>query len=193
MKTKFNQFTSESYIDKNGNYVSEEDEFDEFPYSKEYDYAAIYSKTDFIRGGTSGSVYPLRTIKYGNFDPFDEEEPDLKNRGYMTEEQIEEFNTHPIKSGTRVGVLDYRETDIETLIVFTGDSIFYTLETSDSMITDGTIIFVVGKNKVCSPAQEPVDLLESDFENGGGTRLENHRALRRLAQKFKLNHFLISV
>ena len=68
MRTKFNQFLSESYIDKDGNYVSEEDEFDEFPYSKEYDYATIYSRERQTNG--SAAVYPLRTIKYGNFDHY---------------------------------------------------------------------------------------------------------------------------
>ena len=110
---------------------------------------------------------------------------------YGITEETEEEESTPISINTRIGVLNSEEDDIETIIIITKDTEFYSW--NGSLTCDNIVDFKLDDNVYYCPAQEPVDSLEHDFQNGGGCRLENANELQKISKKFKLDHFLISV
>jgi hypothetical protein len=59
------------------------------------------------------------------------------------------------------------------------------------MICDSIITFIVGDNKGYVPSQEPVDLMETSYENGGGCEIGNVSEIRTLVKQYNLSNLLI--
>lgn len=136
----------------------------DFPFVYTFDYATIYSKSKI------------------NDRRFSDETEEIEN---------DDYDSSGLSEGTRIGILNPMENDIETLIVITTDTVFYS--NNGDMTNDGISYFELAKGVHYVPAQEPVDLLEWDFCNGGGCEIEEADKMRKVAKKYKLNHFLISV
>lgn len=143
---------------------SDFNDFSDFPYAKKFDRATVYSKNEFYK----------------------REFRDLSED--IEDDELEKFD---IDKDTRIGILSAYEDDVDTIVIFTKDSYFYGHE--DSMTTDDINIFELEDGIHYVPAQEPVDLIESDYENGGGSELEHKVKLKSITKKYKLDHFLISV
>lgn len=139
-------------------------EFSEFPYVKKFKCAIVYSKEEFMEHEFGDESEEIEDDELGKFD---------------------------IYKDTRIGILSVYEDDLETVIVFTDDSFFYGYE--DNMTTDSVNYFEMEPDVHYVPAQEPVDLMDTGYENGGGMPLEHKDELKKLAQKYNLDHFLISV
>lgn len=143
---------------------SDFNDFSDFPHVKKFDRATVYSKTKFFK-------WEFRDLS-----------EDIEDG------ELEKFD---IYKDTRIGILSEDEDDVDTIVIFTKDSHFYGHE--NSMTTDSVNIFELEDNVHYVPAQEPVDLIESGYENGGGSELEHKDRLKSIVKKYKLDHFLISV
>ena len=147
------------------NTVSVNSEFKDFPYSKVLSHATIYSKGE-IRDWEVSSL-----------------EEDIEDN--------DDLEPHTITKDSRIGILNSKEDNIQTIIVITKDTKYYSYD--ESMTSDGVVYFEVSTGMSYAPAQEPVDLLETGFENGGGTKLQHHKSLEQKAKDFKLGNFLVGM
>ncbi len=140
------------------------EDFSAFPYVKEFDRATIYSKSKF-------SKWEFRDLAED-----------------IEEDELEKFDMY---KDTRIGILSDKKDDVRTILIFKKDSCFYGHE--DSMTTDCINIFELEDNVHYVPAQEPVDLIESGYKSGGGSKLKHADELKKLVKQYKLDHFLIGV
>lgn len=148
----------------------------DFPYKEVFDYATVYLK---------------EKPSYGNLsDNIDDDE--------MEEDGYQKFE---IEKGTRIGFGEQDGTDnqgeynddfvIKGIIEFTKKGYYYNYD--EGFICDGIITFELEKGKGYVPAQEPVDLIENDYENGGGTEIENVSEIKKLVSLYKLKVLLVGV
>ena len=148
----------------------------DFPYKEVFDYATVYLKEKPSYGDLSGSI----------------DDDEMKEDGY------EKFE---IEKGTRIGFGEQDGTDnqgeynddfvIKGVIDFTKKGYYYNYE--ERFICDGIITFEVEKGKGYVPSQEPVDLIETDYDNGGGEKINNKSKIKKLVGLYKLNVLLIGV
>lgn len=140
--------------------------FNDFPYTEIFEFATVYRKE---KGYSS--------VK----DFIDDIDEDDKNEGesYLSEGTI-------IAIGEQDWTTD--EVIINEIIVITKDTVSYGDWTSDSKV-----IIQLEQNKGYVAAQEPVDLLETDYENGGGTEVPNKEEIENFVELYKLDHVLLTM
>jgi len=121
------------------------------------------------------SIYSKEPIEDWEFNDCSEE---------IEEEEIEKDNV----GKTRIGVVSYDEDDIDIIIIIKKPTKVY----GEFWTTDSIFYLEVDDNKHYVPAQEPVDCID-DWENGGGSRLEESDKLETLSKLYDLDVCLIGV
>jgi len=142
----------------------------DFPYKEVFNYATVYLK---------------KKPSYGNLShTIDEDE--------MEDDEYEKFE---ISKGTRIGFGEQNwnndDFEIEGVIEYTKDGYYYNYD--EGFICDGIITFELEKGVGYVPAQEPVDLIETEYENGGGSEINNKSSIKKLVGSYKLNVLLSGV
>jgi hypothetical protein len=145
-------------------------EFSEFPFVYHFKDAIAFSKEE---------------IKDWEFSDCKEDIKEDNDSDYP-------YKPYSISADTRVGIVDCWEKLIQNIIVFKNKSKYYSRE-NDGLTTDSIIYFELEKNIHYVPSQEPIDLIENDYENGGGCLLDNADFLKEEVKKYKLNHLLLGV
>jgi len=136
-------------------------EFKDFPYVKDFEFATIYSKDE---------------IHIKRPDDF--------------EDWVGDLEKFILSKDTRIGTVDPWSNEMNTLIIVKKDMTCYS--NNSEMTSDGMLLFEVDDKILFSPAEEPVDMIEDDdYCSSGGVELENKDELKKLAKKYKLDHFLI--
>ena len=141
------------------------DIFNEYPFVTEFDFATVYSKS-----------------KLGKW-----EVEELSSNKYLPE------NKYQVTKSERIGVLSDEDDNSADVIIVATKNMNYYISDGPKMISDDSIYFEVSKGLGYCPSSEPVDLLETGYENGGGSRLENHLKLKEFVKKFELDYFLLGV
>ena len=141
-----------------------------FPYKEVFDYATVYLKNKPYYGVLSHSI--------------DDDE--------MEEDRYEKFK---IGNGTRIGFgeqnWDTEDFEIIGVIEYTKNGYYYSYD--KGFICDGIITFELEKGVGYVPSQEPVDLIETGYENGGGCEINNKSEIKNLVKLHKLNVLLTGV
>jgi hypothetical protein len=145
----------------------------DFPYKEVFDCATVYLKEE---------------SSYGNLS-------DIIDENEMEEDGYEKFE---IEKGTRIGFGEQDGTDnqgeynddfvIKGIIEFTKNGYYYNYD--EGFICDGIITFELEKGKGYVPSQEPVDLIETDYCNGGGEKINNKSKIKKHVGLYKLNVLL---
>ena len=110
----------------------------------------------------------------------------------ITKDEMEDdgYERFKLKKGTRIGFgdenFDNGSFEFDGIIEVTKDTYYYSYERE--MICDGIITFDLGNNMGYVPAQEPVDLMVTDYEN-----IENTKEVKKLVKLYKLDHLLLSM
>jgi hypothetical protein len=150
-----------------------DDEFiTEFPFKKVFGCATIYRKKSFD-------------------DDFDGE--------WWTDtsakDEMKGYNKYSLPKGERIAIgdqdWDNGDAKISEIIVITKDTFYWNYDSG--WISDGIITIEIDRHKGHVPAQEPVDLLETGYENGGGEEINNKKAIKKMVEKYKLDHVLMSM
>lgn len=132
----------------------------------------LKTQFDFIYEFTNAIVYSKEEI---DSDEFSDETEEI---------EYDELISTNLQEGTRVGVLNCEENDIECLIVFKRDSEFFS--NNGNMTNDGISYFKLEENIHFVPAQEPVDVINDLAE------LYERVKLEALCMDLKLNHLLLT-
>lgn len=143
----------------------------DFPYKKVFDFATVWLRKKPRYGDIGHSI----------------DHDELTN-----EDGYEKFD---ISKGTMVGFgeqnWDNGDMEIQGIIEYTKNGYYYNYD--EGFISDGIITFELENGVGYVPSEEPVNLLETSYQNGGGTEINNISDTKKLVKLYNLSVLLTGV